>query len=220
MPTSHTGQINTLIDLIVSINPKSLLDIGVGYGKYGFLSREYLDIDVSSTTYGNHNVQIDGIEGFPQYITDLQRNIYDRIFIGNALEVIDTIETQYDLILMIDVFEHFTEVDGNLMLNKCLKKGKHVLISCPKDMNEQGAEYGNTYEEHRFQWGRKHFAKYNKVFIPNYHSLICLIGADAKEIKRNWKLKTFKIRLSAMFPRLRRWYLKYRPKKVLKVGTN
>lgn len=209
MPTSHTGQINTIVDLIVSINPKSVLDIGVGHGKYGFLAREYLDVAGDTNTYQYHKTQIDGIEGFPQYITDLQRNIYDNIYIGNALEVIDKLERDYDLIMMIDVFEHFTKTEGESILNKCLKKGKHVLISCPKDMNEQGAEYGNIYETHKFQWKKKHFAKFNKAFIPNFYSLICLIGPGAREIQKNWRSSALKIKFAAMFPGVTKLYLKY-----------
>src|SRR5690554_6183829 len=120
MPTSHSGQINTIVDLLTIINPKKLLDIGVGHGKYGFLAREYLDISDNSKPYSTRTVQIDGIEAFPEYITDLQRLIYDTIHIGNALDVIDKVDN-YDLILMMDVFEHFTYEDGMALLNKCLK---------------------------------------------------------------------------------------------------
>lgn len=208
MPTSHSGQINTIVDLVVAIDPKSILDIGIGHGKYGFLSREYLDVASDDVTYQHHKIRIDGIEGFPEYITDLQRLIYDEIFVGNALEVIDTIDRQYDLILMIDVFEHFTKEDGEAILAKCLKKAKHVLISCPKHMHEQGEDHGNKYQEHKFQWRKVHFKQYNSVFIPNFYSLITLIGPDAAEIKKKRGMYNAKLRISAFFPRLRNMYIK------------
>ncbi|MBA7677027.1 hypothetical protein ES703_85275 [subsurface metagenome] len=39
MPTSYYSQLNEIMELIVLTDPKSILDVGVGFGKYGFLSR-------------------------------------------------------------------------------------------------------------------------------------------------------------------------------------
>lgn len=43
MPTSHPNQINEIIQIAELLRPASVLDVGVGYGKYGFLLREYLE---------------------------------------------------------------------------------------------------------------------------------------------------------------------------------
>lgn len=208
MPTSHSGQINTIVDLITAVNPRKLLDIGIGHGKYGFLAREYLDIGNNKKPYLTREIQVDGIEAFPEYITDLQRLIYDHIFIGNALDVIDQ-TSDYDLILMMDVFEHFTYEDGVKLLNKCLDRSKYVLISCPKNVAPQGAEYGNIYETHRFEWRKKHFSAYRqKAFIPNFYSLICLLGHNSKKIKREVYVSNLKVRIASMFPRVRQLYIR------------
>ena len=44
MPSSHYFQLNEIVDLIALTNPVKVLDIGVGFGKYGFLAREYLEL--------------------------------------------------------------------------------------------------------------------------------------------------------------------------------
>jgi hypothetical protein len=44
MPTSHPYQLNEIIDLAMKVDPKSVLDVGVGFGKYGVLLREYLEL--------------------------------------------------------------------------------------------------------------------------------------------------------------------------------
>lgn len=208
MPTSHPGQINSIVDLIVAINPKKMLDIGIGHGKYGFLSREYLDVGNNKKPYSKREVIIDGIEGFPEYITDLQRLIYDQIYIGNALEVIEQ-TSNYDLIIMMDIFEHFTHDEGLQLLDKCLVRSKHVLISCPKQVDPQGAEYGNILETHKFEWKKCHFNDYkDKVFVNNFYSLICLLGPESRQIKRDVNRQNLKIRIGSMFPRLRKFYLK------------
>ena len=51
---------------------------------------------------------IDGIEACPEYITPHHKLIYNNIYIGDALNIIHTIKQNYDLILLIDIFEHFS----------------------------------------------------------------------------------------------------------------
>ncbi len=207
MPTSHIGQINTILEIITTIKPKRLLDIGVGHGKYGFLSREYLEVSENTDDYTKKTLQLDGIEAFPDYITDLQRQIYDQIFIGNAVDVIDTVGS-YDLIMLIDVFEHFTYDDGMALLRKCVNKAKYVLISSPKKVEFQGAEYNNKFEIHQFEWNKNHFVEFNnKAFFPNYYSLIVLVGSGANQVKRDWSRSNFRLKIAARFPFIKKLYL-------------
>ena len=85
MPSSHYFQLNEIVDLISLADPVKLLDIGVGFGKYGFLAREYLELWKDGGDYQKWNRQIDGIEAFEPYITPVHQFIYNNIFIGNAL---------------------------------------------------------------------------------------------------------------------------------------
>ena len=64
MPTSHHSQINQIMQFVVLTDPKSLLDIGVGFGKYGFLAREFLELWDGREEIGNWTRRIDGIEIF------------------------------------------------------------------------------------------------------------------------------------------------------------
>ena len=45
MPSSRPNTIPTVIHLVRQIKPKSILDVGVGFGKWGHLFREYTDIN-------------------------------------------------------------------------------------------------------------------------------------------------------------------------------
>jgi len=42
MPTSHPFQLDDIVQFIIETAPQSILDIGVGFGKYGVFAREYL----------------------------------------------------------------------------------------------------------------------------------------------------------------------------------
>ena len=129
MPSSHLHQINEIMELIFNSKPKSLLDIGVGFGKYGFLSREYLELGDGRQKYNDWKIQIDGIEVFTEYLTPIHKFIYNEIFEGNALDILPTLKTKYDLILLIDVFSLFFVITGDRVcaktcLNMCQKEKK------------------------------------------------------------------------------------------------
>lgn len=183
VPTSFLYQLNQIMDLIVRSNPESVLDIGVGFGKYGFLSREYLELWDGRKTYGDWKKRIDGIEVFESYLTPVHDYIYDRIYVGNALDVLPTIETKYDLVLLIDILEHFEYEEGVRILEQCMGVGRNVLIATPKDIHSGDETFGNPYQAHKFQWERKHFEELKELGGPfimsNEHSLIIYIGERA-----------------------------------------
>lgn len=92
MPSSHYFQLNEIVDLIALTNPVKVLDIGVGFGKYGFLAREYLELWKDGGEYQKWDRQIDGIEAFEPYITPVHKFIYNTIFIGNALDILPSLQ--------------------------------------------------------------------------------------------------------------------------------
>ena len=88
MPTSQPYQLGSILELVVRSKPQSVLDIGVGFGKYGYLVREYLEIWGEGDQYDQWLRTIDGVEVFEPYIRKVQRTVYNDIFIGNATELL------------------------------------------------------------------------------------------------------------------------------------
>lgn len=175
MPSSAPNQINQIVQLMMLLKPKSILDIGVGFGKYGFLAREYLELWDGRDKYDDWQRRIDGIEANTEYITDLQKMIYNNIYIGNALEIIPTLETRYDLTILIDVLEHFTPEDGARLLTAIRKKSRAFLVSTPKAVSSQGDAFNNEYERHRSQWQLESFIAPVRYNFPHPNKLIVLI---------------------------------------------
>jgi len=68
MSTSNWQNISYNIDLVKKLNPKSILDIGVGFGRWGILFREFLEVWGSNNYSGDWERVIDGVEIFPDYI--------------------------------------------------------------------------------------------------------------------------------------------------------
>jgi hypothetical protein len=182
VPTSYLYQINTIVELMVYSQPKSILDIGVGFGKYGFLAREYVGI---RDTYDAWRIRVDGIEIHEGYITSLHDLIYDHLYIGDAREIVPSLDGGYDLVLLIDVIEHLEYEDGLALLLECRKRSRNLLVSTPKVMAQQGEVYGNPHEAHRFHWKYEHFGKFpDKFVVSNDLAFICFIGDDARETKK------------------------------------
>jgi hypothetical protein len=136
---------------IIPIRPRTVYDVGVGYGKWGMLIREYVDDFMGA-------VWIEGCEIFKPYLerSDAKR-IYDHIDVGNWLTITPQRE-QYDLVLMIDVLEHFSSTQAVIALDKALAFSRIALVSTPLNY-PQGAVNGNEHERHLSEWRQDSFAQ-------------------------------------------------------------
>lgn len=153
------------MEIVRGIQPKNVLDIGIGCGKYGMLMREYLD---GHWTHGAFHKKdtwkttIVGMEIWEEYITPIHEYLYDEILICDAYDWImnhNHIGT-FDLILMGDVIEHFPKEQGKELIKKInakwLSPKGHLVVSTPNFQtqinNEAVAVFGNKHEVHRCRW--------------------------------------------------------------------
>ena len=169
MPTSPYTHLTTIVEFLIATRPTSLLDIGLGNGKLGFIARDLLDVMLGERgkfKKKDWTTKIDGIEIFSDYIQDHQKAIYDEIFIGNAFDVIDTLRT-YDMIVLGDVLEHFEKNQALQFFDKCIAHSNKNLIVCIPlgEKWTQEAIYGNPYERHLSFWSFEEF----EPFISNYN---------------------------------------------------
>jgi len=180
MPTSQYNQIPKIIELICIAKPSSVMDVGAGHGKYGFLTREYLDISNEKTDYNSKDTQIDAIEAFEKYITPIHKHIYNHIYVGDLKDKIKIVK-KYDLVLIIDVLEHFKKEDANKILNTLIKNNKIIILSVPKNVTQQEDCYNNPYERHKSRWKKKDFKKIgNCFFIFDNSSYILYLTKNKK----------------------------------------
>ena len=164
MPTSRPYHLTWLCNRIIELKPQSILDIGVGFGSKGMLFREYTD--VWNGNMFDKKTRIDGVEVFKKYITKLQEEIYDHIYYGDILELIDTLP-DYDLIYMGDVLEHIERNKGFELIKKLRGKSRDLIIVKPARVSHQGAVYGNDKESHISQWSPLDFEGASVIEISN-----------------------------------------------------
>ena len=162
MPFSYSSQLSAIVGFAEQIKPMTVLDVGTGMGQYGFLLRNNLEsvnlfeIDGDKGWQRDRNrwqIVIDGIEGFEGYLTPVHHYSYSKMYIGNALAILPTMPDQaYDLVLGIDIIEHFTESDALVFANECQRVCRgSCLISTPKDYVPQDVP-ANVLENHRSHW--------------------------------------------------------------------
>ena len=151
--------------LVVYLKPASILDIGVGFGKYGVLCREYLELWDGRGNYSEFLTRIDGVEAFKDYITPLHNFVYNRLYDEDAINIIDKIDFAYDLVLLIDVLEHFNKEQGNSLLSKVIRNNKGAIISTPKKVSNQKEAFNNKYEIHKSQWTKDELSAHGESFF-------------------------------------------------------
>jgi len=162
MPFSQSSQISSIVKFIEDSTPTSLLDVGTGMGQYGFLARNSLEqanlfhvdgAQAAQKSKPEWQVRIDGIEGCAIYLTPVHEYAYNHIMVGEAIEMLGKLsDNAYDLVLAIDILEHFTKPDGLKFLDELKRVAKRaVLVSTPKEFHSQEIE-ANPYENHRSHW--------------------------------------------------------------------
>ncbi|TFH75787.1 class I SAM-dependent methyltransferase [Gammaproteobacteria bacterium LSUCC0112] len=163
MPFSQSSQLSSIVGFLETVQPKSILDVGTGFGQYGFLARTNIEhfnlFEVNGPVARKRersewNIVIDGIEAFKDYITPVHEYAYNNIFIGDAMDVLPTLLRRYDVVLAIDILEHFDKDQGRqfIELLKQVCSGS-VLVSTPKEFIEQHIE-ANPYEDHHSCWSK------------------------------------------------------------------
>jgi hypothetical protein len=195
------------MNLIVILNPNSLLDIGTGFGKYGLLCREYLELWDGRENYYQFLRRIDGVEAFGKYITPLHQFVYNNIYVKDVSDLVEELDYSYDLVLLVDVLEHFDKLQGKALLSKLLAKNKGIFISTPKNPSKQKNAFNNIYERHRSRWTRKELLSIidrsnndsssnssESYFIHDTTHLVAYLGKDGsvKKLRRKLLLKNIK----------------------------
>jgi len=138
MPTSNLAIWPAIVTLIDAVHPKSVLDVGPGYGKGGTLVREYC-----------RSVEtIDAVEAWEDYVTARMICIYDQVFHDDVCRWPTERLGDYDLVLMSEVIEHLEKPDGLDLLDRI---PGYVVITTPMEFFDNGPNLPPT-ETHRSLW--------------------------------------------------------------------
>jgi len=149
MPHSWHYPTGPMLAAIARLQPASVFEIGVGYGKWGFLAREVLDWNLGRLERADWRTRIDGVEVFP-YQSPLHDWVYDDVRLADAVDVVDDI-SGYDLVIMSDVIEHLDKAVALDLVRRILRTNRNMLISTPLDFFDQEIAE-NEHEHHVSHW--------------------------------------------------------------------
>lgn len=168
MPSSDITTVPKVVNLVMALQPRTILDVGCGNGRYGFLFRECLDLNYGRLLKDKWSVIIDAVEVERQYITDVHHFSYTNVYISDWMDFEP--KFRYEFLLMGDVLEHFDDWENALKkANDCSDVTMVVAPNWPGSIS-QGAWCGHASEIHRVALspkmvgGRCIFAN-SKIFI-------------------------------------------------------
>jgi hypothetical protein len=129
MPSIPPDHMHMLIKHFVGIRPSSILDIGLSYGKIGFVNRDFfIALMDESFVKKKSKMTIHGIETFSPEPRDMQPGFYDTVYRGDMFDLIDRLGT-YDMIVLGDVLEHLGKKEAFQLLDECIvHSNKHLMI--------------------------------------------------------------------------------------------
>lgn len=181
MPTSDPRVISGACREIFLMNPSTVLDIGVGFGKWGVMAREYTDIWNQRFYPNEWLTTIIGVEVHPKYSNPVW-DVYSRILIGEASSVLKGISSgaydredpkdidsciippkHYDLAIMVDVLEHFEKERGQKFLDQVMGMCDNFLVSYCN--SEQKDVRDNKYEDHLSIWSDEDFVRFDRKLV-------------------------------------------------------
>ncbi len=189
MASSYAEQIPVIIHVIRAVAPKTILDIGKGFGKYAFLTHEYCGIPsirrpLPSKTFADQSsIKIDAVEINESYLFPHIAQLYNEVFIGRIQEVYKTLP-RYDLILMVDIIEHLEKDIGRTILRHFLNCSQIVLVATPKHFFQQEL-YESPHEHHISYWKVGDF-KFDGHFVDYqncYAGRVFLLSPSRIEIR-------------------------------------
>ncbi len=187
------------MEMIIALNPDSVLDMGSGFGKFGVLCREYLELWDGRQKY-DFRRRIDCVEVFQQYISPLHQYVYDNVYNEDILNIASRLDVKYELVLLIDVLEHFEKVDGTNLIKTLLTKTECILISTPKKPTPQKDAFDNVYETHRSVWTPNELSSLgHTAFVKDDVSWMTVISSNGNTIS-NFNKRIRRLRSHGKLP--------------------
>lgn len=196
MPTSDYRNTVHVLDFIARLDLRSALDVGAGFGRWGFLLRCHMAGGKSLTAEPAQTLNLEAVEGFAGNINPVYDAVYNRVHQGDARDVLPRLG-KYDIVICGDMIEHLDKEDGRKLIEEMKRHATGALIvSVPLGECPQDAIGGNPMEVHRSTWRRADFrgqGAYLKAFrFPDLRNLEIGVIIWPLSDAAKWAVKTLR----------------------------
>jgi len=181
MPTSDYHHIPDVLHIVEQLRPKSILDIGIGFGIFGYLYRQVLELYQGINLKGSDLI-VDGIEIFADLNNPLWEMVYNNVFIGDALTLLDNLR-HYDLITACDIIEHLSKDEGKILIKKMLKHADIIIITSPRSFIKSEASFGDIYDIHKTLWSKDDFKGIPHLYKDIGFTFMVIASLDKERLK-------------------------------------
>jgi hypothetical protein len=149
-----SGQLQSvpaIIETTLALRPRSIVDLGMGSGKYGYLLREQHDIADVHFGRDDWRLRLVGVEGYSDYVGELQRMVYDEVVTADVMDFLERTSERFDAALALDILEHFEPERGAQFIERALDRARFAIISSPRGFYQQD-QHENVLERHMSWW--------------------------------------------------------------------
>lgn len=124
-------QIPFCIEAILDVSPLKVLDVGIGFGRWGMLIREFCTGRKNGSASEESGMLVIGIETTRSEAPKHACLLYDQIHVGGAIEVIEAINERWNLVIFDQLSHDWSANTAHEALDKALNVSDYVLVSDP-----------------------------------------------------------------------------------------
>jgi hypothetical protein len=193
-----------VMDFLNAVSPASILDVGAGFGRWGFLCRCHLGPGESLTATPRQDLRIEAIEIFSRNINPVYDAVYDKVHKGDARVMLSALGN-YDVILCGHVIEHFEKDEAWRFISEMKSHAKiAVILALPFNDGLREGVCGNPNEAHLSVWDEADF-RGGECYVKSF-PFVREVRAGVVIMPLNdvasWKVRQMK-------SCLRRWFSKH-----------
>lgn len=150
--SSTVHSVEFVVEKMRERKPESILDVGCGWGRWGFLAREFLELWEHNYQKADWKLRIDAIDVWEATWTPVHAFVYDNTFTADVRSWEPP--HAYDLVICCDVLEHLPKDDSLALVQRFRDAGSSVIAGVPlgDSWPLYGGFDGNEFAGHVCHW--------------------------------------------------------------------